>query len=305
MGVERNLQGTRQRPVGDRASEPGDRDRLQLSARPGAGRERLNPTARAGTSSATGLYQFIDQSWLGVVKQHGAEHGLGWAADAITPDRRAAAEVVSDPADAARDPRPAQRSRRLPPRWPPRSPRTTRRRSRRLARPRRDRHRSLHGAFPRAGRRARRSSRRCRPIPACRRGDVSRRRARQPHRSSTRRRPAAQPGRDLSAASPPSSTRARPRSARPGSRRTRSTDPRDPAVCGRRFRTARPISRARRSQCSATRPSSPVGDSNDSARPGPRPRSPSSTTARAGTASPATSDQSSPPDARHRAAGVS
>src|SRR3546814_12394363 len=40
--------------------------------------------ARAGTSSATGLYQFIDQSWLAVVKQHGAEHGLGWAADSIS-----------------------------------------------------------------------------------------------------------------------------------------------------------------------------------------------------------------------------
>lgn len=43
----------------------------------------LNANARAGTSSASGLYQFIDQSWLGVVKKHGAEHGLGWAADAI------------------------------------------------------------------------------------------------------------------------------------------------------------------------------------------------------------------------------
>ena len=44
----------------------------------------LNPTARAGTSSATGLYQFIDQSWLGIMKQHGAQNGLGWAANAIT-----------------------------------------------------------------------------------------------------------------------------------------------------------------------------------------------------------------------------
>src|SRR3546814_3890085 len=44
----------------------------------------LRPNARAGTSSATGLYQFIDQSWLAVVKQHGAEHGLGWAADSIS-----------------------------------------------------------------------------------------------------------------------------------------------------------------------------------------------------------------------------
>ncbi|MCM8731253.1 lytic transglycosylase domain-containing protein [Hephaestia sp. GCM10023244] len=44
----------------------------------------LRPHARAGTSSATGLYQFIEQSWLAVVKQHGAEHGLGWAADSIS-----------------------------------------------------------------------------------------------------------------------------------------------------------------------------------------------------------------------------
>lgn len=43
----------------------------------------LRTNARASTSSATGLYQFIDQSWLGVVKSHGAEHGLGWAAGAI------------------------------------------------------------------------------------------------------------------------------------------------------------------------------------------------------------------------------
>jgi hypothetical protein len=44
----------------------------------------LNPTAKAASSSATGLYQFLDQSWLGVVKQHGAQYGLGWAANAIT-----------------------------------------------------------------------------------------------------------------------------------------------------------------------------------------------------------------------------
>jgi hypothetical protein len=55
----------------------------------------LNPTARAGTSSATGLYQFIDQSWLGVVKQHGSEYGLGWASDAIT--RSGNRWVVNDP----------------------------------------------------------------------------------------------------------------------------------------------------------------------------------------------------------------
>jgi hypothetical protein len=43
----------------------------------------LNPNARARTSSATGLFQFIDQTWLGMVRQHGAEHGLGWAAGQI------------------------------------------------------------------------------------------------------------------------------------------------------------------------------------------------------------------------------
>ncbi len=47
----------------------------------------LNPNARAASSSATGLYQFIDQSWLGVMKKHGAENGMGWAADAISLGR--------------------------------------------------------------------------------------------------------------------------------------------------------------------------------------------------------------------------
>jgi hypothetical protein len=44
----------------------------------------LNPNAKAASSSASGLYQFLDQSWLGVVKAHGAEHGMAWAANAIT-----------------------------------------------------------------------------------------------------------------------------------------------------------------------------------------------------------------------------
>lgn len=43
----------------------------------------MNPTARAGTSSATGLYQFLDQSWLAIVNDHGAKYGMGWASDAI------------------------------------------------------------------------------------------------------------------------------------------------------------------------------------------------------------------------------
>jgi len=44
----------------------------------------LKPNAQSSTSSATGLFQFIDQTWLGLVKEHGAQHGLGNLADAIT-----------------------------------------------------------------------------------------------------------------------------------------------------------------------------------------------------------------------------
>jgi hypothetical protein len=44
----------------------------------------LKPNATSNSSSATGLFQFIDQTWLGLVKEHGAQHGLGNFADAIT-----------------------------------------------------------------------------------------------------------------------------------------------------------------------------------------------------------------------------
>lgn len=47
----------------------------------------MNPNAKARTSSATGLYQFIDQTWLRMMKQHGADHGYGRYADAITQNR--------------------------------------------------------------------------------------------------------------------------------------------------------------------------------------------------------------------------
>ncbi len=47
----------------------------------------MNPNAKARTSSATGLYQFIDQTWLRMMKSHGAEHGYGKMADAIKQDR--------------------------------------------------------------------------------------------------------------------------------------------------------------------------------------------------------------------------
>jgi hypothetical protein len=44
----------------------------------------FNPKAGASTSSARGLFQFIEQTWLGTVKEAGAQLGYGKYADAIT-----------------------------------------------------------------------------------------------------------------------------------------------------------------------------------------------------------------------------
>ncbi|MGA2057540.1 MAG: transglycosylase SLT domain-containing protein [Bradyrhizobium sp.] len=44
----------------------------------------FNPTAGASTSSAHGLFQFIDQTWLTTVKEAGAQFGYGNYADMIT-----------------------------------------------------------------------------------------------------------------------------------------------------------------------------------------------------------------------------
>lgn len=55
----------------------------------------LNPTAKARTSSATGLYQFIEQTWLRTMKTYGAQHGYGEVANAIT-QRSDGRMVVAD-----------------------------------------------------------------------------------------------------------------------------------------------------------------------------------------------------------------
>jgi soluble lytic murein transglycosylase-like protein len=57
----------------------------------------FNPTARASSSSARGLFQFIDQTWLGTVKEAGAQLGYGKYADAISKSP-AGNYYVSDPA---------------------------------------------------------------------------------------------------------------------------------------------------------------------------------------------------------------
>ncbi len=72
----------------------------------------FNPKASATTSSARGLFQFIDQTWLGTVKEAGAHLGYGKYADAITkspsggysvsdPNARAAIMKLRDDPDAA------------------------------------------------------------------------------------------------------------------------------------------------------------------------------------------------------------
>jgi hypothetical protein len=57
----------------------------------------FNPKASAPTSSARGLYQFIDQTWLGTVKEAGAQLGYGKYADAISRSP-SGSYSVSDPA---------------------------------------------------------------------------------------------------------------------------------------------------------------------------------------------------------------
>lgn len=42
-----------------------------------------NPGAQAQSSSAAGLFQFVEQTWLGALKKHGAKHGYSAFADLI------------------------------------------------------------------------------------------------------------------------------------------------------------------------------------------------------------------------------
>src|SRR6202167_673633 len=56
----------------------------------------FNPTAGASTSSAHGLFQFIDQTWLTTFKEAGAQIGYGGYADMITKSSDGSYSV-SDP----------------------------------------------------------------------------------------------------------------------------------------------------------------------------------------------------------------
>jgi hypothetical protein len=56
----------------------------------------FNPKAVATTSSASGLFQFIGQTWLGTVKEAGTQLGYGQYSDAITKSS-SGSYSVSDP----------------------------------------------------------------------------------------------------------------------------------------------------------------------------------------------------------------
>ncbi len=68
----------------------------------------LNPDAKASSSSATGLFQFIDDTWLTMVRRYGPSHGLGEQArklesgNATPGDRADILKLRKDPQIATR-----------------------------------------------------------------------------------------------------------------------------------------------------------------------------------------------------------
>jgi hypothetical protein len=62
---------------------------------------RLDPAAKARDSSASGLFQFLEQTWLGLIKSDGARLGMATEAAQIVPDRNGRL-TIADPALKAR-----------------------------------------------------------------------------------------------------------------------------------------------------------------------------------------------------------
>lgn len=56
----------------------------------------FDPNAKAGSSSATGLFQFIDSTWLQAVRSYGDQFGIGNLADKITVDNKGRPQVTDD-----------------------------------------------------------------------------------------------------------------------------------------------------------------------------------------------------------------
>jgi hypothetical protein len=54
----------------------------------------FNPKIKAKSSSASGLYQFIESTWLNMVKKHGDKYGMGAMADKISDNGKVANRAV-------------------------------------------------------------------------------------------------------------------------------------------------------------------------------------------------------------------
>jgi hypothetical protein len=59
----------------------------------------LLPASKAGSSSAEGLFQFLESTWLEVIRRYAAKHGFAGAAEAV--QRVQGQAVVADPAQRA------------------------------------------------------------------------------------------------------------------------------------------------------------------------------------------------------------
>lgn len=57
----------------------------------------LRPTAKAPTSSAAGLFQFVEQTWLATLKKHGSKYGYARYADMIQVDSGGRYRVAGGP----------------------------------------------------------------------------------------------------------------------------------------------------------------------------------------------------------------
>lgn len=57
-----------------------------------AAESSFKPDAKAKTSSATGLFQFIESTWMGMVKEHGAKYGID-----TSLDKKSLLELRKDP----------------------------------------------------------------------------------------------------------------------------------------------------------------------------------------------------------------
>ncbi len=81
------------RLIADAARATGaDFDFLMRTA---ARESNFDPSARAGTSSASGMFQFIEQTWLAMVARHGERHGMGDMAASVRES--GGRYVVDDP----------------------------------------------------------------------------------------------------------------------------------------------------------------------------------------------------------------